>query len=157
VLAGILSMPVLADYIARPCEPFLIAAERIQGFGGVVFDAIAGRMAKRLQQSGGCQDRYVMRFETEKPRRLEHVQPCGEYFPTVKFILLFDGIHMLNLPISRGNEAGVCDTQITILFTAPPLAGIDPGTRFGADAIGSRNSSGGAIFRRLGKGAPGCY
>ena len=49
MLAGILSMPVLADYIARPCEPFLIAAERIQGFGGVVFDAIAGRMAIRVK------------------------------------------------------------------------------------------------------------
>jgi hypothetical protein len=48
VFAGIFLMPVFPNYIARSRKPFLIAAKCIQSFGRIMFDAIAGRMTKRL-------------------------------------------------------------------------------------------------------------
>jgi len=76
-------------------EPFLVVAKGFQVFGCVVLDAVANWMAERFEQSGSRQHRNVMRFETEKPSGLTNVQACWEHLPAEKFVLLFDGIHIV--------------------------------------------------------------
>ena len=45
---GILGVPVLADNIAGAGEPFFIAPKLLQGFGRIMFDAIADGIAERF-------------------------------------------------------------------------------------------------------------
>ena len=79
--------------------------------GGVMLDTVASWMAEGFEQSGSRQHRDVMRFETEKPSGLTNVQACREHFPTEKFVLLFDGIHIVGFLINERTPSGVCDTQ----------------------------------------------
>ena len=76
-----------------------------------MLDTVASWMAEGFEQSGSRQHRDVMRFETEKPSGLTNVQACREHFPTAKFVLLFDGIHIVGFLINERTPSGVCDTQ----------------------------------------------
>src|SRR5438552_14982313 len=111
LLSGVALFPVVPNSVAGAREPFLVAAKGFQVPSGVMLDTVPSWMAERFEQSGSRQHRDVMRFETEKSSGLTNVQTCREHFPTTKFVLLFDGIHIVALLISGRISAGVCDTQ----------------------------------------------
>ena len=73
LLAGVLIVPELADGLAGAGEPFLVAPELLQGFGRIMFDAVARGVAERLEQPRARQHGNVMGLEAEKPRRFKHV------------------------------------------------------------------------------------
>jgi len=81
--------------IACASKPFLVAAKGLQVLGGIMLDTVPSWMAEGFKQSGRRQHGNVMRFETEKPSGLTNVQACREHFPSEKFVLLFDGIHVV--------------------------------------------------------------
>src|SRR5437870_4229544 len=95
LLAGVFLTPMAGNGIACASEPFLVAAKGFQVLSGVMLDTVASWMAEGFEQSGGRQHRDVMRFETEKPSGLTNVQACWEHLPAEKFVLLFDGIHIV--------------------------------------------------------------
>jgi len=103
--AVILGVPVLADHIAGAGEPFFIAPELLQSFGRVMFDAVAGGIAERLEQPRPGQHGNIMRLEAEKPGGFKHVEPCGKNLSAQEFSLFFVNIHAV---ILLGGNAGRC-------------------------------------------------
>jgi len=75
--ADILGVPVLANNLTGAGEPFLIASDLLQGFGRVMLDAVAGGVAKRLEQPRAGQHGNVMRFEAQKPSGFKDVEARG--------------------------------------------------------------------------------
>src|SRR5438552_18399521 len=94
-LAVVFLPPMAGNGIGCASEPFLVVAKGFQVLGRVVLDTVPSWTAERFEQSGSRQHGNVMRFETEKPSGLTNVQACREHFPTAKFVLLFDGIHIV--------------------------------------------------------------
>src|SRR5256885_4409440 len=99
-LAGVFLPPMVGNGIGCASEPFLVVAKGFQVLSRVVLDTVANWMAERFEQSGRRQHRDVMRFETEKPSGLTNVQACREHLPAEKFVLLFDGIHIVGFLIN---------------------------------------------------------
>jgi len=93
LLAGVASPPVAGDGIAGTGEPFLVVPELFQRFRGKELRAVAGGMAERFQQACRYEPGNLVRFKTEKPRRLICVEPGGNDLPTEKFRLLRGHIH----------------------------------------------------------------
>ena len=96
MLAGVSFPPVAGDGIAGAGKPFLVAAELFQRFGGKELRAVAGRMAERFQQACCYEPGNLVRFKTEKPRRLGGIEPAGNDFPTEKFGLLGGDVHTID-------------------------------------------------------------
>ena len=111
LLAGVFLAPMAGNGICCASEPFLVAAKGFQVPSGVMLDTVPSWTAEWFEQSGSRQHRDVMGFETEKPSGLTNVQACREHFPTAKFVLLFDGIHIVGFLINERTPSGVCDTQ----------------------------------------------
>src|SRR5579883_54877 len=88
LLAGVSFPPVVRNGVAGAGEPFLVAAELFQRFRGKELRAVAGGMAERFQQACRYESGNLVRFKTEKPRRLVCVEPGGNDLPTEKFCLL---------------------------------------------------------------------
>src|SRR2546429_533809 len=119
LLAGVLLPPMAGNGIACASKPFLVAAKGLQVLGGIMLDTVPSWMAEGFKQSGRRQHGNVMRFETEKPSGLTNVQACREHFPSEKFVLLFDGIHIVGFLINERTPSGVCDTQNKSWFDSP--------------------------------------
>lgn len=96
LLAGVAFPPVAGDGVAGAGEPFLVAPELFQRFSGKELRAIAGGMAKWLQQACCYEPGNLVRFKAEKPRRLGGVEPGGNDLPTEKFGLLRSHIHTID-------------------------------------------------------------
>ena len=97
LLAGVLVMPELANDLTGAGEPFLVAPELLQGFGRVMFDAVARGVAKRFEQPRASENGNVMRFEAEKPGGFKHIEARGKNLPAQEFSLFFVNIHAVIL------------------------------------------------------------
>jgi hypothetical protein len=105
LLAGVSFAPVCGNGIAGTGEPFLVAAVLFQGFGGKELRAVAGGMTERFQQACRYEPGNLVRFKTEKPRRLGCVEPGGNDLPTEKFGLLGCDVHTwMAVPRARRDE-----------------------------------------------------
>ena len=119
LLAGVFLAPMVGNGICCASEPFLVAAKGFQVPSGVMLDTVPSWTAEWFEQSGSRQHRNVMGFETEKPSGLTNVQACREHLPAEKFVLLFDGIHIVGFLINERTPSGVCDTQNKSWFDFP--------------------------------------
>ena len=97
LLAGVLVVPELANGLAGAGEPFLIAPELLQGFGGIMFDAVARGVAERFEQPRAGENGNVMGFKAQEPGGFKHVEARGKYLPAQEFNLFFLNVHTANL------------------------------------------------------------
>ena len=97
LLTGVLVVPELTHDLAGAGEPFLVAPEQLQGFGRVMFYAVARGVAERFEQPRAGQHRNIVGFETQKPRRFKHIEARGENLPAQEFNLFFVDIHAVIL------------------------------------------------------------
>ncbi len=77
-LAGVSLSPVGGNGVTGAGEPFLVAAQLFQRFGGEELRAVAGGMPERFQQARRDEHGNLMRFKAEKPGRLGCVESGGQ-------------------------------------------------------------------------------
>ena len=90
-------MPELANDLTGAGEPFLVAPELLQGFGRIMFDAVARGVAERFEQPRAGENGKVMGFKAQEPGGFKHVEARGKYLPAQEFNLFFLNVHTANL------------------------------------------------------------
>ncbi len=92
-VAGVSFAPVLANSITGTSEPFLVGSKLLESLGCEKLRGVSGGMSERFQQARRDKDGNLVRFEAEKPSRLQRVETGRNDLPTQKFRLLRKGVH----------------------------------------------------------------